>query len=106
MAARPSIDEIALFKTITSLPSDELAVKFIQGAGNNVEHAINNYFENPGRYDQVRERRFLIQPEMLIFYSNLKVMMNLPFLMIAMARMTAIQSLVCGKGMDSPRSSN
>ena len=53
MTSNPTQDAIDAFTSFTSCSDEALATKFLQGAGHNTEAAINNYFENPDRYNQV-----------------------------------------------------
>ncbi|KAF2669249.1 hypothetical protein BT63DRAFT_455226 [Microthyrium microscopicum] len=50
-AAGPSSDDVRTFKDITQCLDDALAIRFLQGAGQNIETAISEFYDNPNRYD-------------------------------------------------------
>lgn len=51
--ATPTDEDINNFLTITACGDKQLAIRFLQGANNDISQAVNNYFENPTRYANV-----------------------------------------------------
>lgn len=49
----PSDEDIETFQNFTSCGDKYFATRFLQGANNDLQQAMNNYMDNPGLYDEV-----------------------------------------------------
>jgi len=54
MASQPSDEDITQFMSFAYCHDKQLAVRFLQGANGDMGQAVNNYFDNPNRYSNVR----------------------------------------------------